>query len=58
MNDEKLSEEISQALDRYNKCVLLDPEAAAVRLFETHSEILTTHQCDLNIEFANKIING
>lgn len=58
MDDKKLSEEIGRALNLYNKSVILDPHAAAERLFESHSEAITTHQSDLNVEFANKLING
>ena len=58
MDDKKLSERIQQALDIYNKSVLMDAEAAAIRLFESHSEAITTHQCDLNVDFVNEIING
>lgn len=58
MYNKSLIKELQEAQDRYNKSVLLDSNAAAERLFERHSEILTTHQSDLNVEFVNKITNG
>ncbi len=58
MDDKTISEEYQKALNHYHKSVLIDPEKATERLFESHTEIITTHQCDLNVEYVNKISSG